>query len=206
MIDPTKNYVENGYEFDETSSEWKAACAALPCFEELHWPDYATAVFDVNIDGKDLVIQLWKGWCPRFLNDPEFPGGIGGEVGVYERVDGKGFPADRPDFFPELMWDALHLMSERAGGHFFWPVEEKYAIEFDFINPVTNKVMFHAGTENGYWLTKWMGDESYKKYKNDQELRWPWLPGWVPFNSLTPPFAVDYRMEYKINGKPYQPW
>ena len=206
MINPVKKYTENGYDFDETSADWKAACAALPCFAEVEWPDYATTVIDVNIDGKDLVIQLWKGWCPRFLNRDDFPGGIGGEVGVYERVQGKGFPATRPEFFPELMWDALFAMSKLAGGHFFWPVAEKYEIEFDFINPVTNKVMFHAGIESGYWLTKWMSDKSYKKYKNDQELRWPSLPSWVPFNSQTPAFAVNYVMEYKINGKTYPRW
>lgn len=206
MIDPTKNYEENGYMFDETSAEWKAACTALPCFEELHWPDYATEVIDVNIGGKDLVIQLWKGWCPKFLNNDEFPGGIGGEVGVYERVDGKGFPAERPDFFPELMWKALHLMSQRAGGHFFWPVAESYDIEFDFINPLNGELMFHAGTEHGYWLTKWMDESSYERWKQTQGKKWSWLPSWFPRNTNTPTFASNYTMEYKINGKTYPRW
>jgi hypothetical protein len=79
----------------------KEAAAALPCFAALHWPDYATKVFDDTLNGKPIVVQLWKGWCQQFLSSPNFPGGIGGEVGIYERVTGKGFPAERPDWCPQ---------------------------------------------------------------------------------------------------------
>ena len=207
MIDPTKNYEENGYKFDETSDDWKQACMALPCFEEVAWPDYPTKVIrDVEIDGKSVIIQLWKGWCQQFLGNKEFPGGIGGEVGVYELVHGKGFPAGRPDFFPEPMWDFLYAASKLAGDHFFWPVAEKYEIEFDFINPITNTVMFHAGPENTYWMNKWMDTGSYDEYRHTQGKRWSWLPEWFPKNSQTPVFAADYVLEYKINGQTYPRW
>ncbi len=206
MVSPVLAYEENGYRFVETSEEWKQACTVLPCFEEVAWPDYATAVVEDNINGKPVVIQLWKGWCQQFLGRDDFPGGIGGEVGIYERVSGKGFPAERPDFFPELMWNFLHGASKLAGGHFWWPVAELNEVEFDFINPITDTVMFHAGPEKTYWMNKWMDTGSYDVYRHTQGKRWSWLPEWFPKNSQTPVFAIDYVLEYKINGKTYTRW
>jgi hypothetical protein len=51
-----------------------------------------------------------------------------------------------------------------------------------------------------------MNDASYAKYQSDQGLRWSWLPSWWPGNSLTPAFATDYILDYKINGKSYPRW
>lgn len=197
---------DRGYQYNETSVEWKQACSVLPCFKEVKWPDYGTAVIEDTIDGKPIVIQLWKGWCQQFLGSDDFPGGIGGEVGIYERVSGKGFPHERPDFFPAPMWTFLRNASKLAGGEFWWPVNEKHEIEFDFINPVTNTVMFHAGPQKTYWLTKWMDTESYDDYQRSQGKRWSLLPSWIPKNSRTPALAVNYVMEYKINGKTYPRW
>ena len=209
MMHLTVAYQEpTGYKYVETSPDLKAAAATLPCFEALHWPDYATKVFDDEINGKPVVIQLWKGWCQQFLSSPSFPGGIGGEVGVYERVTGKGFPADRPEWCPPALFNFLQQKSKLANGDFFWPVDEtEYPeIEWDFINPNTGKVAFHADLQKTYWRNKWMDNESYREYKNDQEKRWPSLPGWFPFNSQTPALAVHYVMDYKINGKSYPRW
>src|SRR5258708_10153745 len=165
MMDSTViRYKENGYEFDETSAAWKEICDVLPSFKEVEWPDYSTTVFEDTIDGKPVVIQLWKGWCQQFLGRDDFPGGIGGEVGIYERVTGRGFPAERPDFFPEPMWSFLYEASTHADGDFWWPVAELNEIGFNFINPVTNTVMFHAGPKKTYWLNKWMDTNSYSKY------------------------------------------
>lgn len=206
MDSPVIRYKENGYDFDETSPEWKELCSVLPSFKQVEWPDYSTTVVEDTINGKRVVIQLWKGWCQQFLGRDDFPGGIGGEVAVYERVTGRGFPADRPDFFPEPMWAFLHEASKGADGDFWWPVEELNEIEFSFINPITNTEMFHAGPEKTYWMNKWMDTDSYNEYRRSQGKRWSWLPEWFPKNSRTPVFAVDYLLEYKINGKPYKRW
>ena len=195
-----------GYKYVETSDDLKEAAAALPCFRALEWPDYATTIVEDNINGKPVVIQLWKGWCQQFLSSPNFPGGIGGEVGIYERVTGKGFPAERPDWCPQPLWFFLQQKSKLANGDFWWPVAEKNEVEYDFINPVNNTVMFHADPQKTYWRNKWMDNESYRQYKNDQEKRWPSLPGWFPFNSQTPALAVHYVMDFKINGKSYPRW
>jgi hypothetical protein len=195
-----------GYKYVETSDELKEAAAALPCFRALEWPDYASTIVEDNINGKPVVIQLWKGWCQQFLSSPDFPGGIGGEVGIYERVTGKGFPAERPEWCPQALWIFLQQKSKLANGDFWWPVAEKNEVEYDFINPVNNTVMFHADMEQTYWRNKWMDNESYEQYKKDQGKRWSWLPSLVPGNSRTPALAVHYVLQYKINGKSYPRW
>ena len=66
---------ERGYRYVETANWWKRACETLPSFAAVRWPDYSTEVVDAVIDGQPVVIQLWKGWCQRFLGRHDFPGG-----------------------------------------------------------------------------------------------------------------------------------
>ena len=209
MLHLTVAYQEpSGYKYVETSPDLKAAAAALPCFLALQWPDYGTKVFDDTLNGKPVVIQLWKGWCQQFLSSPYFPGGIGGEVGVYERVTGKGFPADKPEWCPEPLWLFLQQKSKLANGDFWWPVDEtEYPeIEWEFINPANNTVAFRAEPQRTYWRNKWMDNESYEEYKKAQGKKRSWLPSWWPGNTNTPLLAVDYILQYKINGKSYPRW
>lgn len=207
MPSPTVVYTDdNGYRYNETSPWWKELCEPLPCFKQVAWPDYATEVVEDVIDGKPIVIQLWKGWCQQFLGRDDFPGGIGAEVGIYERVEGRGFPTDKPDEYPQLMWDFLHGASKLAGDNFWWPVAEAYQLEMTFINPINNTVMFTAGPQDTYWLTKWMDTDTYDEYRRAQGRRWSWLPAWFPKNSMTPVLAHEYILEYKINGKTYPRW
>jgi hypothetical protein len=87
----------DGYEFVETSDEWNRACRPLPCFAELYWPGYATAVRELDINGVPAIVQLWKGFCPRFLGGlSSFPGGYGAEVGIYRRVEKEDDTSDAP--------------------------------------------------------------------------------------------------------------
>ncbi len=74
MESPVIAYNENGYDFVETSEVWKQLCTVLPCFRQVAWPNYPTAVVEDTIEGKPVVIQLWKGWCQQFLgrNDRTF--------------------------------------------------------------------------------------------------------------------------------------
>jgi hypothetical protein len=103
---PTIRYVgAGGYWFNETSESWKEMCRAFPCFAALQWPGYASTVIEDRINGQDVVIQLWKGWCPKFLGLAGvqiFPGGIGGEVGVYRRMPGRARPTSLPGLPPAL--------------------------------------------------------------------------------------------------------
>lgn len=200
-------YADNdGYKYVETSEELKIAASALPCCKALQWPNYSTEIVEDVIDGKPVVIQLWKGWCQQFLSSDNFPGGIGAEVGVYERVTGRGFPAIKPDLIPDSMWNFARAASSHAGDNLWWPVAERHEVEFELINPITNARFFDASPQRTYWRNKWMDTDSYDQYQNSTGKRWSWLPGWVPGNSRTPRFASQYVLNYKINGKSYPSW
>ena len=196
-----------GYKYVETSDALKEAASGLPCFLALQWPGYSSAIVEDTINGKPVVIQLWKGWCQQFLSSANFPGGIGAEVGVYERVTGRGFPAAKPhDLIPDAMWELWREASKNANEDFWWPIAEQHAVEFDLINPVNNTTVFHAGPQNTYWRNKWMDTDSHEDYEKSTGKKWPWLPSWVPGNSNTPAFTKDYVLDYKINGKSYPRW
>lgn len=105
---------KDGYEYIETAKPWKAMCATLPCFAEMWWPGYLTKVVRTKIRGHDVVIQLWKGWCQRFLgHHANFPGGIGAEVGIYRKVAGDEQTAKGPNHLSKrshvLAGPAKHL-------------------------------------------------------------------------------------------------
>lgn len=197
----------DGYRYDETDEWWKVACEPLPCFEALAWPGYGTAILDDVIDGKPVVIQLWKGWCQRFLGSQNFPGGIGAEVGVYERVAGRTLPASLSFLEPAAAAFLTTAVSALDGSKLWWPATKLVTeIEWELINPVTNAVFFKAGPQKTYWRNKWMHEDQYINYLRKYHKRWSALPWWFPFNSLTPPNPVDYKLRYTINGKTYPVW
>ncbi|MFG1604998.1 hypothetical protein [Actinoplanes sp. NPDC049265] len=180
---------DRGYSYVETSERWKLLCQGLPCFTALQWPGYATTVVEDVIDGEPVVIQLWRGWCQKFLGNPVFPGGIGAEVGIYRRVPGKTRPASL-DFLPAPL-DSFYsgAIAGLSDTQLWWPAPDLGAeLEFSLINPVTKEVAFRAGPQRGYWLTRWMNEDAYLKYTADQGFRIPFLPD-------------AYILEYKVNGR-----
>jgi hypothetical protein len=180
----------NGYAYVETSPWWKECCAPLPSFSEVWWPDYATKVIEDVIDGQPVVIQLWKGWCQRFLGRNDFPGGIGAEVGIYRRIPGKAPPATLLGFPKKISDFILGGVSRVGDEHLWFPYPElNTKLTFELVNPKTGKVFFGAGPETTYWLNKWMHPESYEKYRDDV--------------GKTPLFSVHYELNFTINGKPY---
>jgi hypothetical protein len=191
---PTIGYTDsNGYSYVETSLLWKQLCSILPCFDALQWPDYASTHIGDVINGQPVVIQLWKGWCQRFLGLKNFPGGIGAEVGVYHRMPGRARPTSLP-FLPSAM-EAFILkgIASLTDNELWWPFPELNAqVEFMLVNPVTKLIFFNTAPENTYWLAKWMNEDSYDKYEHDQ--------------TGTPFFAVGYLLDYKVNGKSYPGW
>jgi hypothetical protein len=211
LLSPTVTYTDDrGYSYVETSETWKQLCSVLPCFAALTWPDYATQVRDVVIDGQQVVLQLWKGWCPKFLGLQSFPGGVGAEVGVYRRIPGRARPnlGSLPPGLPlQLVTPILNAISTLADDDLWWPFPELGArVEYTLINPVTNQTFYSAGTETTYWLAKWMNDGSYTQYQKDLGLKWPWLPTWWPGNASTPQFSADYILDFTINGQSYERW
>jgi hypothetical protein len=169
LRNPTTRTVDpsTGYEFDTTSPEWKCACAPLPSFKALQWPGYATKCIEATIRGKACVIQPWLGLCQQFFSRGNYPGGVGGEVGVYALVaDQQPLPdlSVLPDDI-QVMFKAVHL----AGGPaLWWPDPDlQPAIDFTIWNTVTNTPLLYAAQETNYWVNKWMEPKSYAKYCQD---------------------------------------
>jgi hypothetical protein len=190
MPDPTVSSQDaNGYKYVETSQWWKDRCAGLPSFSEVWWPDYATNITDIELGGKPIVVQLWKGWCQKFLGNNDFPGGIGAEVGIYERVEGR-VPPDRLEGFPPKLSNFLLGGLSRVGGEqLWWPDPSGATITFELVNPKTGETFISAGPEKTYWLNKWMDPESYEDYRNTHP---------------TPVFSAAYTLRYTISGVEYE--
>ena len=162
---------------------------SLPCFDALQWPDYSTTHIDATINGQAVVIQLWKGWCEKFLGLSEFPGGVGAEVGIYRRNPGRIRPTSLA-FLPSAL-EALILnsMETLTDDELWWPFPELGArVEYTLINPITQEPFFSAGPETTYWLAKWMFDDSYADYQAAQG------------SGRTPTFSTAYTLQYRVNG------
>ncbi|MFL5606687.1 MAG: hypothetical protein ACJ8AD_09595 [Gemmatimonadaceae bacterium] len=202
---PAIQYLDaRGYEYVETSEWLKNAVSGAPCSLLMQWPDYATTIVEDTINGEDVVIQLWKGWCPHPFRN--FPGGIGAEVGIYRRVLGKIAPRDFPP--PNTLDMAASLLAGSVinfgNRNLWWPFPQLNAeITYTLTNPVNNQLFYDAGPQTGYWLAKWMDNDSYAIYQRDQGVRNPSLPTWWPGNSNTPRLTSSYMLDYTINGKTY---
>lgn len=204
LLTPTCQYTDaTGYQYDETSEQWKQLCTAFPCFAALHWPGYDTKVIDTTPDGQPLVIegepvvvQLWKGTCQKFLGLNAFPGGIGAEVGVYHRVPGRARPSLKQlSFLPKPL--ALFIIAAIApltDNDLWWAFPELDAkVSFTLTNPVTNQTFISRGPEITYWVTKWMDSNSYDQYTNDQ-------------GGQVPGATTGYVLNYTINRMSFPPW
>src|SRR5215213_2054910 len=134
------------YSFTENPpEEW---VTGLPCGPWVVLPGYPTHFFDANVGGRTVLVQLWKGSCPDYTFS--FSGGVGAEVGLY----------NRDAWLPQLFW---------------WPDHEhKKTLEFTLFNPVTTAPFFSgSGSKPIWWLHKWMTFSSYDQYVRDQQNRVP---------------------------------
>jgi hypothetical protein len=185
----------DSFTYDETSESWKELCLALPCFDALQWPDYASKHVDTVIDGQPVVIQLWKGWCEKFLGLNQFPGGVGAEVGIYRRMPGRARPASL-SFLPSALEDViLTALKTLSDDQIWWPFPELGATtQYSLINPITEQTFFSAGPETTYWLAKWMFDGSYSDYQAAQG------------SGRTPTFSTGYTLRHSVNGIAQQDW
>jgi hypothetical protein len=190
---PTNVFTDaRGYRYVETADWWKKACEPLPSFAEVWWPDYATKVVEgIVIDGKPIVVQLWKGWCQRFLGRDDFPGGIGAEVGIYQRISGKTPPSQLPSVADNVANVLLRGISRVAPQDLWWPFPALGTeVSFELVHPKSNRVFFSALPEKTYWRNLWMDPSSYEQYRRD-------------VNHDVPIFSAHYELQYTINGKSY---
>ncbi len=164
-----------GFTSVATSESWKQLCSGLPCFWALQWPGYATDVVETHIAGEPVVIQLWKGWCQKFLGIAAFPGGIGAEVGVYRRMPGRPKPTSLSHLPPALESVLLAALAPIPDDQLWWPAPDLQArLTFTLTNPTNGDVVLRAGPESSYWLTKWMNEWEYVRYLTT--VGGPWDP------------------------------
>jgi hypothetical protein len=187
---------ERGHRYVETSEDWKTMCVELPSFAALAWPGYATKVVPTRIDGQPVVIQLWKGWCPQFLNLAFMPGGVGAEVGIYRVIPGRALPSQVHSALPpSVVGEIVAQAGKLRDDDLFWPYPELGAtVSFEFINPVTGEVVFNAPAQKTYWRNRWMQAESYERYFDAQPGNWP-------FNKSAPVRGWSYDLRYTVNGQ-----
>jgi len=181
----------NGYGYVENAAWWKDACVSLPCFTALQWPDYDTKIVEDVIDGQPVVIQLWKGWCQKFLGLDDFPGGVGAEVGIYRRLDTVP-DLQLPAQIPSPLRHLVEAAERSAEDELWWPYPElQTTLTFEFVNPKTGETLFSCGPETTYWLCKWMDLDSYRCYKRDHR-------------GDAPTWSAKYLLRYTVNGKSYE--
>lgn len=205
-LSPTIHSTDSrGFTYTENSPWWKEMCTVFPCCTALCWPGYATRVWDATIDGQAVVIQAWKGWCPKFLGmfTSDFPGGVGLEVGVYRRMPGRQRPTSLPFLPPPFAAFLLGAIAAAAEDGLWWPIpNHDWSLGASFVNPITGKTVFEASPEKTWWLTKWMNDDSHYRYET-QECQYPWLTPWFPGNRRTPFPADGYTLNFTVNGIPF---
>jgi hypothetical protein len=188
---PTVSSMYGPYKTISTSDAWKAACASLPSCLAVAWPGYATAVVPTTINDIPVIIQPWLGHCQQFLGRGNFPGGFGGEVGVYVRV-----PRERPlpdlSLLPEPVQPIFRAVQAFGGDHLWWPDPDcQFEIEFTIINPKTSQPMLTAKSDGPtYWLNRWLEPDAYEQYVRD-------VDGQVPF------VASAYQMVYTVAGQKF---
>ena len=152
LLSPTVQYQDAGaYSVNETSESWKQLCSALPCSLALQWPGYSTAIVEDRIQGNDVVIQLWKGWCPKFLGLTAFPGGIGAEVGIYRRIKGRLRPTTLPGLPTDFFTRMLGTLANSAEESIWWPYPELgTTLRFKLRHPESGELFMSAGAETTY--------------------------------------------------------
>jgi hypothetical protein len=208
ILDATEDSVDaRGYHYVAMSASWKRMCLDLPCSKRVQIPlVYKERHLDTTIDGEDVVIQAWRGNCPKTFRG--MPGGFGGEVGIYRRMPDRRIPdtldlprvKDFPMFTRPIVTAIIsRLVKEavevaEADVDWWWPYPELDArIDMRFLQPSSNDVFFEADPPEpagGYWMSRWMHPLSYERYVV-HELQ----DGRIP-----PVHAYDYPMEFAVKG------
>jgi hypothetical protein len=211
----------NGLDYIETSAAWKKLCEPLPCFAELWWPDYLTKVVRLEIDGKSVIIQLWKGWCQRFLGRwANFPGGMGAEVGIYRKIasdegPGDGYLFEKP---VKAIDRTLHKVRKDL---------RKVPAKIKPLKKITDQLPRRdhpdGDPEGEVWYPypelntrlwfKLVNPYNGETFFETEKQTTYWLTRWMAPDSYrrkyqkehaTPMFAAQYKLYYTVNGTSYE--
>lgn len=214
---------KEGYEFVEVSEIWTGYCSNIACGPWVQFPGYSETHRYNAVLPKigPVIIQLWKGFCPRFDKGAEnsglgglvnllglgkeFPGGIGAEVGIYRPV-GKNATmfdaASTPVIIPKT------ALTCNAGGRGLWAplVDPNLKISFQLINPKTGEVLVDAEEKQTWWRTKWMSSKSFEAYKTKHQVPPALMKHDFTSNQFAPDEVLSYELHYTINGIKQPVW
>jgi hypothetical protein len=219
---------QDGYEFIETSPNWKRICSALPCSTQDWWADYVTTYLPTTLvlggQPRQVIIQLWKGWCQRLggrkVNG--FPGGIGAEVGIYQIVSASdasnGFSGSHWIYGPTKDANAVVSSVRQSASQLVQsnsmlngltsnlprrqcPYTDPNVVWYPIPRPWPRLQFSLSYSGNLFFQTK--TEETY------------WLTRWMDptdyhsrykKNHPTPECAANYTLHYSVNGIPYSSW
>jgi hypothetical protein len=213
---------KNGYLYVEVSDWWRDHCAWLPCNRFIDWMGYATDTVETEIDGTRVLIQCWKGWCPRFLGNRipygrAFPGGVGGEVGIYSLE--REFPwqplpqaptAPSIDFLRRRLLPidfpkSLLLFAERFLRHLRTPDAGRWwmpdlaaaqrlrkPVSFSLHHPGHAPALIERFSSATYWTCQWMQLDHFHRWLADQVRHSPFAKSVEP---------DEYVMRFQVDGK-----
>ena len=221
---PANKTVEGKYTFVDTSDFWKRVCSCLPCSIQLAWPGYQTEAIRATIGDHNVIIQVWKGWCPHlvpdftapFVGEIYFPGGIGAEVGIYALTENELEPIapfsvdDLPINWRTALrswWDARRA---RAGSPdnttLWWPAvdvispENELSVSFTLHHPDFDAPLIDGYSTATYWTCKWMHEESHERWC--AEHRVPTADATVILTEKTNP--DEYILDFTVAGIDYR--
>jgi hypothetical protein len=195
------------YQGNVNTPWWKVQCQMLPCALAMAWPQYATAIVEVELAGEPAVIQVWKGLCEEGLPSVkgyDFPGGVGAEVGVYSRKRPTGDPS-----FPLVgpAWTAW--LSARLGEvtDVWWPAPQLVnTVSYTLTEP-SKGVDFFSASSDSYWTCTWMDSAfDYVEWAGKFSLRHLAVPAapqdfTIDF-TITDAAGTDHRFTWGAHNTP----
>jgi hypothetical protein len=188
-LSPAIQYTEGAYQYDETSKFWHMFCSEFPCGP---WvivpPSYAEAhaTIPITVDGKtqQVIVQLWKGLCPRFADPPS--------MSLYKQsITGDPNSADAV----QSMDQALALANAAAEVASVWS-----PVPFADVKTAADMVINHLAMINlGSHFPGGVGAEVglYVPYTNPPlSTKWFWKP--LPTSSV----KIAFQLLNPRTGKP----
>lgn len=167
-----RRFQKDGYWYNQNTETWKKQWETTSCNLALQWPGYATVAPAWEHKGKKYVVQLWKGHCQKFLDNKDFPGGYGAEVGLYDYGVLHWYPSLAPLYEIQFTLSFVGLKDGKT---------------YELINTATSPKSEEVSNRT-WWQTEWMEPDSFTKFVAKSG------------GSANCPYAYHMRLDYSIDG------
>lgn len=176
---------------------WARECTALPCFRGVAFPQYAEQIILAELTGPGtrytgqkypIIIHIWKGLCPNFVGNLDFPGGYGVEIGVYRWLSKQQIARHYNEKYlaKNTMWtrNSLNVAAEirktnsSAADERWYPAPELAAkISFKLLDPENGDGVVIDSTERRRYITNNSKNVTTRPYQDPSDFFWctDWL-------------------------------